>query len=223
MNRFRATGHRRLLAAGLVVVATVALGACSSDDDDPLADTESIDSSPEEGEEGGADEAGEAGDGSPSGADDDSSTDGEGGDRQVIATVTGTMPASVIDDTSVPLRLELVRLERVGEMVELTIDVVNESDVAWTPDVVFSGGNYGVGSRYDAAGVGLVDGEGQKIYLPAFDSEDNCLCKSNLNNEEVAGGATLTMPATYGGVPEDVERVDVRIPNFPTMSDVPIS
>jgi hypothetical protein len=203
----------------LVGVAVAALGgACAGDDDGgDLAGTESIDSTTSNddadsasGDEGGADSA--------------------GGSDEILGTSQASMRANVADDRSTPLRLDVTRLERVDELVELTLALTNEAappaddsePLTFTADVVFSGGNYGISARYDASGIGLVDDAAQRMYLPVYDSEDVCLCTGNLNNESVPSGGTMTITATFGGVPDDLDAVDVRIPQFPTISGLEI-
>jgi hypothetical protein len=229
-GRARRGGWLALGAAVLWVSATACAG--DGDGDDALAGTESVNSTPTAAAQDVDDDTGddtETGGGSEAGSDEGGGS-GSGGSGEVLGTSRADMRASVIDDRSTPIRLDLTRLERVGEMVELTLILTNEAEEpsdgsdpqTFQADVIFSGGNYGGNARYDAAGIGLVDGAAQKMYLPAFDSEDVCLCTGNLNNENVAPGGTFTITATYGGVPEELERVDVRIPQFPTISGVEI-
>jgi len=230
-GRARRGGWLALVAAVLWVSATACAG--DGDGDDALAGTESVNSAPtaaQEDDEDPVDDTETGGDGEAESGSDEGGGSGSGGSGEVLGTSRANLRANVIDDRSTPLRLDLTRLERVGEMVELTLVLTNEAEETsdgsdpqtFQADVIFSGGNYGGNARYDAAGIGLVDGAEQKMYLPAFDSEDVCLCTGNLNNENVAPGGTFTITATYGGVPEELERVDVRIPQFPTISGVEI-
>jgi hypothetical protein len=220
--------RRGLLLVVAVVLGAALGGACSDDDGGDLAETESIDSTATDdaadagsgsGDDGGGDSGDEGGD-----------ADSAAGSGEILGTSQASMRASVIDDRSTPLRLDVTRLERVDELVELTMVLTNEAAPPtddsepqdFTADVVFSGGNYGVNSRYDASGIGLVDDAAQRMYLPAYDSEDVCLCTANLNNESVPPGGTMTITATFGGVPEDLDEVDIRIPQFPTISGLEI-
>ena len=212
---------RRGLLVGVTVVLAAALGgACAGDDDDgDLAGTESIDTTATDDAADGASSSGDEG-----------GADSAGGSDEILGTSQASMRANVADDRSTPLRLDVTRLERVDELVELTLALTNEAapptddsePLTFTADVVFSGGNYGISARYDASGIGLVDDAAQRMYLPVYDSEDVCLCTGNLNNESVPPGGTMTITATFGGVPDDLDAVDVRIPQFPTISGLEI-
>jgi hypothetical protein len=94
---------------------------------------------------------------------------------------------------------------------------------AFGVDNTFADG-HGINARYDVSGLGLVDGEQQMLYLPAYDSEGNCLCTftGSGGSTQVRPGEPLTIEATFGGVPEDVEQFDVRIPGFPAVSGVAV-
>jgi hypothetical protein len=182
-------------------LALVAGAACSSGDDDgERALTESIDSSQSESEsesEGGDDETGggQSGSGSASG--------------EVLGTTRAELTANATDDSLV-----------------LTNEAEASSDgseaPAFGPGSMFGDPPTGIDRRYDTSGIGLVDGEEQMLYLPAFDSEGNCLCTFMYSDGSIPPGEPFTVEATYGGVPEDVEEVDVRIPDFPTISGVAI-
>ncbi|HEY8547775.1 MAG TPA: hypothetical protein VIL36_22095 [Acidimicrobiales bacterium] len=225
-------GSRRWTAAAVagVAVALVALVTGCTGDDDPLARTESIDSSsPQAGEgaEGGeGDATGEEGDG---GAGSGSAGDG-GGSGEVLGTARASLRANAIDNRSTPLRLDVVRLDRHGDLIELGLVLTNEAeppaDGESSQDFKFDsmlGGGPGPGARYDASNVALVDGDAQKLYLPVLDSSDVCLCTDGLGAIDVPPGGQLTIDATYGGVPDDVEALDVRVPNFPVITGVPVS
>lgn len=83
-------------------------------------------------------------------------------------------------------------------------------------------GGEGAGdSRLD--GVSLVDAKNRKRYLVARDSKGDCVCDAGLGSKFVEGGAPLTLSATFGAPPEDVEALDVVIPSFGTFKDVPLS
>lgn len=211
MNRLR---RPALLAlAGALTIG--ALG-CADDADPERADTESISSTSEDARTSGTTSADD-------GADDEAETSsGESGSGasggEVLGTASAQLPFSLSETQLVPLRADVTRLERNGDLVELTITLTNESEPsaglsyeAWRQFEDISGGNY------DISAVGLVDGAGQKIYLPARDVEGICLCTDGLADTAVPPGESLLLNATIGGVPDDVEQVDVAIPGFPTI------
>ena len=210
-----------MAAAGLITAAL--LIGCGGDDD-PLADTESIDSSSPEGGQGGDGDQGGNG-GESTGAGSDAEPGDGGGDGDVLGSSEASHPASAIDSRMVPLRVDVVRLDRNGDLVEVSLDLTNEAEpaegdtdpVEFTPHNLFSPGT----SEYDTSGLALVDGEGQKQYLPVVDSEGTCLC-TDVNSLYLPAGDTFRITATVGGVPDDVEQIDVRLPGFPTITQVAI-
>jgi hypothetical protein len=205
----------RVTLVGLVVV-TLGTAACSSGDGDggeQLADTESIDQTSSEEQSG---DSGDTSDG------DDSGDQGSG---EVLGTARATLRASAIDNRSTPLRIDVVGLERHGDLVELALVLTNEAEEPTDDSEPQDFGidtMFGDEGGYDASGIGLVDGEAQTIYLPAYDSEGVCLCTDDLGASQVPPGGTLNIDATYGGVPDDAEELDVRVPNFPAVTGVSV-
>ena len=202
---------RLLLGACIVLGGLGVATACSpSDDDDPLADTESIDADSPDGAGSGA------GSGSgQSGARDDVPDD-------VLGSAESQLPANPGNQSQVPLRVDVMAVERQGDLVEVRLQLTNlnegdgEAFEIWSH---FSGDNV----NYDLRGVGLVDSSAQKLYLPVLDSGDACLCSSGLADYAVAPGETVRLNATFGGLPDDVEQVDVRVPGFSAVDGVPVS
>jgi len=75
----------------------------------------------------------------------------------------------------------------------------------------------------DAAdGLQLVDGKNAKVYLVASDGKGHCLCTRNLNNLYVEYGNPVLMSASFAAPPADVTAIQVRIPNFGTVKNVPV-
>lgn len=215
-RRLLTAGRAPLLAAALVLVAGA---ACSNGGDgDDRALTESINSSQPEGE-GGSDDAATGGEGDESGAGSGSGSD------EVLGTTRAQLDAD--DDRTASIRVDVTRLERNGELVELALLFTNEvepqSGDAEPPSFSLDG-RLADGNRYDVSGIGLVDGEEQMLYLPAFDSEGVCLCTftGSGGSTRIAAGESLTIEATIGGLPENVRQVDVRLPSFPAITGVAI-
>lgn len=199
---------RPLVAASALLL--IGATACSGDSDggeDALADATNA-SSQEDGSStgGGGDERGAGGRGS-----------------EPLGTTTGQGEASPSDDTLVPLRIDVTGLERNGDLVELYMTLTNESDDA---EMVFEPwGQFGAdtgGGSYDLAGVGLVDQAAQKMYLPVLDSEGRCLCTGDLINLVVQPGEPAELHASFGGVPEDVESLDLHVPGFDPISGLEV-
>jgi hypothetical protein len=215
------TPHLALLGAALLT-GTLTL-ACGGDDD-PQAQTQSIDSSTDA--DGGtvttkaSRDDGDDETATGSGAD---AQPGSGGSGEVIGTARATLPAGPIDDRGIPIRIDVSRLERHGDLVELTLELTNEAPNEGSDPPEFGiYSTFGDGSSYDARGIGLVDGDAQKLYLPVLDSNDTCLCTNDFGGNDVAPTSSRTITATYGGVPDDVDALDVQVPSFPTITGVPI-
>ena len=205
----------RTTRLGLLVTAVALLTAACSDDDGGLrADTESIDSSrPESADTGSGDATAADNEGQGSGS----------GSGEVLGSSEASLRANAIDNRSTPLRMDVVRLERHGDLVELSLVLTNQvapqaedtDPQDFSIDTLF-------GDDYNAGGIGLVDGAAQKLYLPVLDSDGTCLCSGEFGASDIPPGGTKSIDATYGGVPDDVDTLDVRVPNFPTIAEVPV-
>ena len=72
-------------------------------------------------------------------------------------------------------------------------------------------------------GIQLVDGKHSKLYLVASDGDGTCLCSRGLSAVFLDSGEPLLLSATYAAPPADVTAVDVRVPNFGIITNVPVS
>ena len=70
----------------------------------------------------------------------------------------------------------------------------------------------------DFSGVYLVDEVNKKKYLPVLDSAGVCLCSQYVSFNGVA-----TFYATFAAPEEGIEAVNVSVPNFPVLRNVPVS
>ncbi|MGH9214471.1 MAG: hypothetical protein ACRD2C_27950 [Acidimicrobiales bacterium] len=186
-----------------LVAAMFLLGTACGDDDD-TAQAESI-----------QDTQSQADDESTSGDDETTETTagGESG-GEPLGTTRGQHPADPLDSTLVPLRIDVTRLERNDELVELSITLTNETeetDLAFEPYSQL--GSDGASSTYDLGGAGLVDQSEQKLYLPVYDSEGICLC-TDVAELVLEPSQSAELHASFGGLPEDVGPLDLRIPGF---------
>jgi hypothetical protein len=187
--------------AWLAMPAVVLLGlaACSSDDDDTSESTASLEETA-----------------SSDTADTDAGQQGEDeGNGEPLGTTQGQHRATPNDATLVPLTIEVTRLDRNGELVELSMSVTNNSDAAeFAPYDVFNPDFLSTQEiAYDVQGIGLVDQEGRKVYLPVVDSAGICLC-SDVGDLRIPAGGTGELHATFGGLPDDVATVDLHVPGF---------
>ena len=144
------------------------------------------------------------------------------GSAAVVGTTRAQLRATAIDNRSVPLRIDVTHVRASGDLVDLEMVLTNEAPATgdkppkFIADTLFGDGR----SDYDLSAVGLVDPRAQKLYLPVLDSEKNCLCTRQLGATEFAAGGSYTLTATIGGLPHDVDTVDVRIPQFAAVTGV---
>lgn len=130
-----------------------------------------------------------------------------------------------------PVRLDIVELARTGETAALTLQLTlvgggasDSAQVAQTFDDGLSDITGGRGQdAFTLDGVSLIDADNAQRYLVARDSGGVCVCDGNLAGKFVEPDAPLTLSATFGAPPEDVEAVDVVVPSFGTFKGVPIS
>jgi hypothetical protein len=218
----------KLLTAGAATVLLWA-AACSSADDPPPRD----ESSGTTAEAPGPTDAGDATDSTD--ADADADADGgpgpdEPGDAdadEVLGSATARLRADPNDGTPVPLRLDVTALERLEGRVEVRLVLTNEgtgTSPSFKPYSTFDDPRLSAGQgQYSLAGAALVDGEAKKSYLAIIDSEGTCLCTGDLAEVEVPPGESVDLYADFGGVPDDAERIDVSVPGFPPVTQVPIA
>ena len=118
-------------------------------------------------EAGAAETTAPAGESGDAGGTDESSDAGTGGEP--LATVRAQIRAGVNDTRLVPLRIDVVRFTRAGELIELDMLLTNEADPAgpdapgFTPWATFAD----LTSGTDLSGLGLLESGEQKLYLPA--------------------------------------------------------
>jgi hypothetical protein len=75
---------------------------------------------------------------------------------------------------------------------------------------------------FAADGLQLIDGKNAKLYLVASDGKGQCLCSRGLEGVFLQGNAPVLFSATFAAPPADVTQVDVRIPSFGTVKNVPV-
>lgn len=140
-----------------------------------------------------------------------------------LATRTGTIDKE-------PVTLSIVSLQRSGTTVELTMSLSTTSSQSVTVGATFddgvaqniTGGN-ALSGIYTLDGVYLIDTTNSKKYPVARDSNNACLCDSNLLGPNLTSAAPMFLSATFGAPPTTVTAVDVFVPTFGTFANVPIS
>jgi hypothetical protein len=222
------------LAVAVVVLLSV-LGACSSADDDPTEESSPDTTATTDGSGAAGDDTGEApsdddegsGSGDGPGSGDGSGADEAAGDDEALGTASADLAADPNDPTLVPIRFEVLSLERLTGMVELRGRFTHDgasNDPAWEPFSTFEDPRLRQGQgAYSLSGASLVDAEGQQAYLTLVDSDGVCLCSTGFDRLAVPSGESVEVYADFGGVPDDLDAIDVQLPQFGTVSQVPIS
>jgi len=77
-------------------------------------------------------------------------------------------------------------------------------------------------SLFAADGLQVVDGKNAKLYLVASDGTGQCLCSRGLEGVFLQSNAPVMFSATFAAPPADVTQVDVSIPSFGTVKNVPV-
>jgi hypothetical protein len=209
---------RTLRALGFAVAISLVAATCSSkSDEDPTAEASTTTETTAE-DRGSTSEATES---------DEGSGEAEEPEAEPLGSATGRLPANPNDSTLVPLRLDVTGLERLEGMVELRVTVTNtgrRSTPDFEPYSSFDDPRLPTGQGlYSLSGASLIDADGERAYLTIVDSEGTCLCTGRLSEVAVPAGDSFEMYADFGGVPDDLDQVDVQVPGFPTVASVPIS
>lgn len=212
----------RTFTAGLLTAAALTLGACSlpgpgagSSAPPPVAPPPA--STTPTTATGSADPT--AGPTDPASA----SPSPSGSATDQLGTPAGTRTGSA-DGQRVVLTLYPVVRSGTTSEIEFTLS----ADVPRTKRVqvaqLLSDGNYqeSDASGLAADGLTLVDGRHSKLYLVASDGQGTCLCSRDLASVFLVENEPVVLSATFAAPPADVTTVDVRVPNFGTLRNIPV-
>lgn len=122
--------------------------------------------------------------------------------------------------------MNLYPVERNGATSHVNFTVSSpETGVQGQVSDLFSDTNFEASDKTGdtADGLQLVDGKNAKLYLVASDGAGQCLCSRGLSNVFLRNNAPSLFSATFAAPPAGVTQVDVRIPNFGTVKNVPVS
>ena len=72
-------------------------------------------------------------------------------------------------------------------------------------------------------GVALIDPEGKKKYFVARDETNRCVCSNELSAAFIREEAPVELTATLAAPPPGVAQVDLVVPRFGTLHDVPLA
>jgi hypothetical protein len=151
-------------------------------------------------------------------ATDTEATDGGG----TLGSGTGDV-ATFGTGAPVALRVDVTRLERNGDLVELAMTLTNEDDeLEFEPAASFVDPEFATATVYDISGVRLIDQGDRKAYLPVIDSAGVCLCSGNLFNVTIPPGDSIDLDASFGGIPASVTTLDLDVPGLTTVAGLPV-
>jgi len=135
--------------------------------------------------------------------------------------------AGVVD--AKPVTLEIVGARRSGLTTVLSLRLTTTSSGDLQVNTTFDDGIAQKSRSPDAStdsdsldGIYLIDSGNAKKYLVARDSQNNCVCSSNLGSSFVRSSGPLLLSATFAAPPPTVKMVDVFVPTFGTFKDVPL-
>jgi outer membrane protein OmpA-like peptidoglycan-associated protein len=189
---------RRLLLAIPVVVLVVTLGGCGR------------------GGTGGGGEARQ-----PTATTASSGSAGQDGQRQ---GPLGVVPMPL---AAGPAHIELTALSRTSDKVvtgQLRVHNDGAADLK-LDQTLFDKGRPErdiLKDGYAASGIGLLDGIGNKLYMPLWTTGNDCLC-SNTLGKVVPPGGSADLYAIFPAPPAEVGRVTVVLPHAVPFQDVPIT
>jgi hypothetical protein len=126
----------------------------------------------------------------------------------------------------VPVTLTMYPVVRSGttSSVNFTLSSTGEEGGKLQVADMLSDGDYESSdfSGHAADGLSLVDTKNSKLYLVASDGKGTCLCSRQLAGVFLSENLPVVFSATFGAPPSDVTTVDVRIPTFGTVRNVPV-
>jgi hypothetical protein len=124
------------------------------------------------------------------------------------------------------MTLTLYPLQRDGSTSHLNFSLTSpgsKTDRIQVAQLLSDKNNSSVDSTSFAAdGLQVIDGKNAKLYLVASDGKGQCLCSRGLAGVFLQGKAPVLFSATFAAPPADVTQVDVRIPGFGTVKNVPV-
>jgi hypothetical protein len=121
--------------------------------------------------------------------------------------------------------LQLYRVERDGATshVNFTLSSPETSVRAQVGSTLSDENRTAIDTTGDTSdGVQLVDGKNAKLYLVASDGKGQCLCSRGLSSSFLRNNVPALFSATFAAPPTSVAQVDVKIPNFGTVRNVPV-
>jgi hypothetical protein len=130
-------------------------------------------------------------------------------------------PIATADGETSGMQVQVKQLKVVGgDTLMLAFTLANNSDNAFNMAAgrnSLSTGDFGS----DVEAVTLVDLANKKKYEVIRDADKNCLCSRNL--QQIPAKGSLRLWAKFPAPPDSVQKIEVNVPHFMPMDDVPIS
>lgn len=146
---------------------------------------------------------------------------GQSGGNAQLGQPAGTRTSS---SSGQPLEITLYPVVRDGSTAHLNLTMTSPGDAVLSVGSLLSDANPEASDSTGTAadGIQLVDGKNAKLYLVASDGAGHCLCTRDLRFLTLKDGAQVILSATFAAPPADVATVDVVVPSFGTVKDVPV-
>lgn len=133
-------------------------------------------------------------------------------DQRPIAEADGETPGT---------KVQVQELKRSSNSLMLKFAIVNNSEKPVSFGYNFGDKSNEIKDFSSVGGVTLVDSVGKKKYFVVRDTENTCVCSTDL--KDIKPGSRANLWAKFPAPPDDVQKISVVIPHFGPLDDVPIS
>lgn len=144
-------------------------------------------------------------------------TDATSPDPAPETTLATTMVDVISGTVTVPVRIDIMKLDRGSDRVTLAFKVTNTSEA----DEWSVGSSFNESVSNSVNGVSLIDLANNQRFLVLIDSEGSCVC-SETSNGTLGPGASVDYNATFPAPPPEVTKVDVQMGGVAVLPDVTI-
>lgn len=136
------------------------------------------------------------------------------------APAAGPSPLATADGETAGMQVQVKQLKVVGgDTLMLQFVLINNSENVFTLTGLVALST--VYNHTDVDAVTLIDLANKKKYEVIRDADKNCLCSRNL--ADIPAKGSLSVYAKFPAPPDSVQKIEVNIPHFTPMEDVPIS
>jgi hypothetical protein len=131
-------------------------------------------------------------------------------------------PLASTDGERPGTRVEVTELKRTsGGTLSLKFAMVNDSDKSLGFGYDFGSPDNHIGDHGTVGGITLVDPVNKKKYFVVRDSENKCVCSSDV--KDIPKGSRANLWAKFPAPPANVVKITIVVPHFAPMDDVPIA